>query len=115
MFFNIKNSLKEQFTNFNSFQLVEYLRKTVNNLESSFAKTLDFGVKIGIIIHLGYVIENAKNGGKRHSYQDLDKFIKQYQKYFSLITEEVTKLENRYDIKITEDEKAYLTEMFLYN
>lgn len=115
MILNIKNSLKDQFSHFNSFKMVGNLRSIINNIENRFEEELDFGVKIGIIIHMAYMLENAKNGGNRKQYKKVNEFIKNNKKPFTVVNSELERLESECNLKITDDEKAYLTEMFLYN
>ncbi|MFW6029303.1 MAG: PRD domain-containing protein, partial [Halanaerobiales bacterium] len=115
MILNIKNSLKDQFSHFNSFKMVANLRSIINNIENRFEEELDFGVKIGIIIHMAYMLENAKNGGNRKQYKKVNEFIKNNKKPFTVVNSELERLESECNLKITDDEKAYLTEMFLYN
>jgi len=115
MIYNIKTSLKDQFSNFNSFNMVDDLRSVINNIESRFKEELDFGVKIGIIIHMAYMLENAKKAGNRKQYEKLNKFITKNKNSFAVVNSEMERLESEYSLEITDDEKAYITEMFLYN
>jgi len=115
MIFNIKTSLKDQFSNFNSFKMVDDLRTVINNIENKFNKNLDFGVQIGIIIHMTYMFENAIENGERKKHKKLNNFIKNNEKLFSIVNQELRSLEGDYSVEITDDEKAYITEMFLYN
>ncbi|TDX37572.1 sigma 54 modulation protein [Halanaerobium congolense] len=115
MIFNIKTSLKDQFSNFNSFKMVDDLRTVINNIESRFKEELDFGVKIGIIIHMAYMLENAKKDGNRKQYEKLNEFITKNKNSFAVVNSEMERLESEYNLDITDDEKAYITEMFLYN
>jgi transcriptional regulatory protein LevR/transcriptional regulator with AAA-type ATPase domain len=115
MLFNIKTSLKDQFNKINSFKIVEDLRYLINNIENKFNKNLDFGVQIGIIIHMTYMFENAIKNGERKKHKKLQDFIKNNEKSFLIVDKEISNLEKEYNVKITDDEKAYITEMFLYN
>jgi len=115
MIFNIKDSLNDQFSKLDSFKVVDDLRDIIDNIENKFNKKLDFGVKIGIIIHMTYMLENIKENGDRKKYKKLKDFIKNNKKSFSIVNKEINSLEVDYSVRITDDEKAYITEMFLYN
>ncbi|MGM0502842.1 MAG: PRD domain-containing protein, partial [Bacillota bacterium] len=115
MIFNIKTSLKDQFNNFNSFEIIDDLRIAINNIENKINDRLDFGVKIGIIMHMAYLLENAKKAGYRKEYEKLNEFITKNKNSFAVVNSEMERLETEYNLEITDDEKAYITEMFLYN
>jgi transcriptional regulatory protein LevR len=95
--------------------MVDDLRTVINNIESRFKEELDFGVKIGIIIHMAYMLENAKKDGNRKQYEKLNEFITKNKNSFAVVNSEMERLESEYNLDITDDEKAYITEMFLYN
>ncbi|WP_125153984.1 sigma 54-interacting transcriptional regulator [Clostridium rectalis] len=112
---SIKTSLKPHINIENIEGMVDEIRNIVEEIESKLNISLSHDVKVGILLHIGFVIDRAKNGGKGIIFNDVDNYINKYIKEFNIIKQCLKSLEKIYDINISKDEEAYILKMFIEN
>ena len=96
-------------------QLIQRLRKLVNEIERKLMITLEDGVDKGIIIHLIFLIENMKLKQVVRQFDDFSGFRKKYAREMSVVKETLRDLEKEFDFILSESETAYLCQMFIEN
>lgn len=96
-------------------QLIQRLRKLVNEIERKLMITLEDGVDKGIIIHLIFLIENMKLKQAVRQFDDFSGFRKKYAREMSVVKETLRDLEKEFDFILSESETAYLCQMFIEN
>ncbi|ADQ13629.1 transcriptional regulator, TrmB [Halanaerobium hydrogeniformans] len=115
MYHKIKVSIDKHLKNLDSFVIVEDIRDLIKETKNNFNKTLDSGVEIGILMHMVYMVDNLLTGGRTVKFDNLAEYKQANKEKFKEIKNIIKKLERKYKIKITEDEYAYILEMFKNN
>ncbi len=111
----IKQSLREHLTAADSEDAVESARYTIDYIEKSLKVKIKTEVKIGMILHLSFLIDKLKQGGAETAFSHLDDFKAQYGSSLQTVNHCLKYLDNRFDINIRENESAYICRMFLSN
>jgi len=111
----ISSSLKEHLNFDGCERTVEDVKQTVEEIKIQLEKTLSDEVEVGIIIHICFLIDKLKNGGNESIFKDLEGFIDEYSREIVQIKQCLKKLEEQYNVKITNNEVAYICRMFMFN
>lgn len=111
----IGESLKEHITRWDAARLVEDVREIVEEIEQRLEVQIASDVKIGIILHMCFMVEKLGRGSKRTVFKDLKAFANQYSRELLLIKESIKPLEAKYRFIVQESELAFLCRMFLFN
>ena len=67
------------------------------------------------MIHLVFLVESILRGEERPIFKHLNDFQKNYRLESDLMRTGLMSIEKKYQIRISEDEVAHLTQMFLEN
>jgi transcriptional regulatory protein LevR/transcriptional regulator with AAA-type ATPase domain len=110
----IANSLRNH-VSIESDALVEYLRDALSSMESKLGLYVKEDTKIGILLHMSFLIDKLKNGGKETLFEELQYFTKQYAAELVIVRSCLKNLQSKYKVKIGEDEEAYICKMLLSN
>jgi len=114
-YLKIKNSLIDYVKAIDGEQLVEEIRQVIRDIEQGLNIMVDQEVKIGIILHIGFMIDALKSGERHVIFEDLEQYRSAHGREFILIGQSVQSLEKNYQIKILEDELAYIVRMVIEN
>ncbi|EJO5346920.1 sigma 54-interacting transcriptional regulator [Clostridium botulinum] len=114
-FSKIKNSIGDYINFKDSHSLVEAVEQSIETIEKDLNTNLPNDVKIGMIIHISFMIDNIKNGGKENNFENLKEYIGKYKKEFKIIDKNFINIEQTYNISIGNSEKAYILKMFIKN
>ncbi len=72
-------------------------------------------VKIGMILHISFMIDKIKNGGLENNFENLREYIAKYEKEFKVVDKNFINIEKAYNISIGDSERAYILKMFINN
>ncbi len=72
-------------------------------------------VDAGLVIHLAFLVESLLKKEHSRTFPNLAAFQKRYRIETDVLRTHLLQIEKNYQIKISEDEIAYLTQMFLEN
>lgn len=112
----IVQSLKGAVTHVQPLQeLIEELQRLVHQMQNHLQLIVDPAAESGLVIHLVFLVESILRGEERRGFKNLAEFQKQYRLESDLVRTGLMGIEKKYQIRITEDEIAYLTQMFLEN
>ncbi|GAA3020832.1 sigma 54-interacting transcriptional regulator [Tetragenococcus solitarius] len=112
----IVNSLDGTITHAGSLPvLVETLKSLVQQVQSQLHIILEPSVEAGLVIHLAFLIEALRTTGIDRQFNDLSSFQKKYRLETDILKTSFISIEKNYDIRIPDDEIAYLTEAFIKN
>lgn len=112
----IVKSLQGAITHVHSLQqLIEDLQKLVHQIQNQLHLIVDPGVESGLVIHLVFLVESILRGEERRCFKNLADFQKHYRLESDLVRTGLMSVEKKYLIRISEDEIAHLTQMFLEN
>jgi transcriptional regulatory protein LevR len=95
--------------------LVESLRDTLVLMENRLGLGVKEEVKVGILLHMCFLIDKLKQGGKETLFEELKSFGKQYDKELGIVRSCLKNLEAEYKVIIGENEEAYICKMLLSN
>jgi transcriptional regulatory protein LevR len=95
--------------------LVENLRAVLAAMEQGLGLYIKEEVKIGIVLHMCFLLDKLKTGGKETFFEELQDFMKQYGKEFAIVRSCLKSIEAEYEIQIGEHEAAYICKMLLSN
>ena len=96
-------------------ELIYSLQKVVQQVQTDISIIVEPGVDAGILIHLAFMIDALIKNEESRVFKQLPEFAKKYRLEMDMVRTNLMPLERKYQIKISEDEIAYLTQMFLEN
>ncbi|MFV0557548.1 MAG: sigma 54-interacting transcriptional regulator [Enterococcus sp.] len=110
------HSLEGIFTEVKSVEsLVILLQKIILQIQGQMQVVIEPSVDAGVIMHLAFLIEGILHGDLTREFPDLVNFLKKHRLENDLVRTNLMVLEREYQIKIPEDEVAFVTQMFLEN
>lgn len=95
--------------------LIENLQRIVHQIQNQLHVIVDASVESGLVIHLAFLVESILKGEERKSFPNLTEFTRKYRLENDLVRTGLMTLEKKYQIRISKDEVAYLTQMLLEN
>ncbi|MGO5064216.1 PRD domain-containing protein [Clostridium sporogenes] len=114
-FYKIKDSIQDHINLKDSDRLVELITDTIEIIEKDLNMKLPSDVKIGMILHIGFMIDKIRNGGLENNFENLREYTDKYKKGFKVVNKSFMNIEQAYDITIGDNEKAYILKMFINN
>ncbi len=114
-FFKIKNSIQDHINLKDSDSLVELVTETIERMEKDLNVNIPNDVKIGMILHISFMIDKIKNGGLENNFENLREYIAKYEKEFKVVDKNFINIEKAYNISIGDSERAYILKMFINN
>ncbi|WMJ81739.1 sigma 54-interacting transcriptional regulator [Clostridium sp. MB40-C1] len=114
-FYKIRNSIQNHINLKDSDRLVDLIRGTIEVTEKELNINLPNDVKIGMILHISFMIDKLKDGGVENNFENLKDYISKYKNEFEIINKCFKQLEKIYDVIIGNSEKAYILRMFIEN
>ncbi|MCY6959930.1 sigma 54-interacting transcriptional regulator [Clostridium brassicae] len=114
-FYKIRNSIQNHINLKDSDRLVDLVRGTIEVTEKELNINLPNDVKIGMILHISFMIDKLKDGGVENNFENLKDYISKYKNEFEIINKCFKQLEKIYDVIIGNSEKAYILRMFIEN
>ncbi|WP_024613995.1 sigma-54-dependent transcriptional regulator [Clostridium sp. Ade.TY] len=114
-FQKISVSIDSQIKEVNGNNLVKSCRDAIYEIEENLNIKISHEVTVGIVIHICFLIEKILKGEKRKVFDDLNEFRNKYNKEFILIRQSIRKLELDYNVKINEDDLAFIVKMLIEN
>lgn len=114
-YYKIIESMEKQIESIDSYKLVSDIRETLYKIEEHLNIKLIHDVKIGILIHICFLIDKLKKGGKETPFVMLNEFRHSNSREFILIKQCLKLLEERYNINVGENELAHIVKMIINN
>lgn len=114
-YLKIKNSLSSYVKSINGEEIVEDIRQVMRDIEQGLNIGVSQDVKIGITLHISFMIDALKIGERQIVFENLEAYRSVHNREFILIAQALQPLEKNYQIKILEDELAYIVRMVIEN
>lgn len=114
-FYKIIESMGKQIEAIDSYKLIADIRETLYKIEEHLNIKLIHDVKIGILIHICFLIDKLIKGGKETPFVMLNEFRHSNNREFILVKQCLKLLEERYNINIGENELAHIVKMIINN
>jgi len=111
----IKSSLSEHLDKVNSSKIVSECKNIINSIIKESKLIIDSDVKIGILLHMVFLIEKLLKGENDNSFKGLEAYQVENKSFMHKIAEKLFFLEREYAVKISDDEIAYISKSFLEN
>jgi len=112
----IVNSLKGTITHVSSLKsLIIDLQKAVQQIQTQMHLIVEPSTEVGIVIHLAFLIESLLKEEPTRHFPDLASFQKRYRLEADQLKTSLMLIEKNYNVRIPEDEIAFLTQMFIEN
>ncbi len=109
-------SLENTITHVGSvYHLIESLQRIVHQIQNQLHVIVEPTVDAGLVIHLAFLVESLLKKEPSRTFVNLATFQKRYRIEMDVLRTHLLQIEKNYQIKFSEDEIAYLTQMFLEN
>lgn len=115
LFYKIEQSLGAHIKAVNSATLLHQVRHFIESCEKALKVQIDQEVKIGIALHLSFLVDNLIQKIQTKPKADLEAFMSQYSLEMELMHKALMTLEQTYEIRFSDSDKAYLLKMFMEN
>ena len=114
-YLKISEALRLQVKNIDSNKLIEYIRDFTKNIEMNLNLNLTEDVRVGILMHIFFLVDKIICGYKERKFKTLDEFRNKYTKEFIMIKNGLKALEKEFNVNINDNEIAYIVKMILNN
>ena len=112
-YINVSDSLKSQIKGIDSYMLVEEIKNILSNIEGSLSTNISSDVKLGIVMHICFLIDKLKNGGLETQFIGLNEYKNEKDKEFTIIKGAFKRIEMEYNINIGDNEIGHIVRMVL--
>jgi transcriptional regulatory protein LevR/transcriptional regulator with AAA-type ATPase domain len=112
-YINVSDSLKSQIKGIDSYMLVEEIKTILSNIEGSLNINISSDVKLGIVMHICFLIDKLKNGGLETQFIGLNEYKNEKNKEFTIIKGAFKRIEMEYNINIGDNEIGHIVRMVL--
>ncbi|HYE82450.1 MAG TPA: sigma 54-interacting transcriptional regulator [Clostridia bacterium] len=114
-YLGVKRSLKEHLTAVDCEDAVDNARLVIDNIERDLKVQVKNEVKLGILLHMSFLLDKLKQGGRETIFNSLDSFRELYGHELMKVSRCLIPLDKHFGIKIGENETAFICKMFLSN
>ncbi len=114
-YLKVGKSLKEHMKSIDGEKIIDDVRCVIDKMEKSLKLKVIDEVKIGIILHISFLVDKLSRGGKETTFKELQAYKNQYSRELIITKQCLIILIDNYDIEIGENELAYICKMFLLN
>lgn len=114
-YIRICKSMDNQIKDIDGIELVQLIRESIKDIEERLELKLLHEVKIGMVIHLCFLIDRSINGDKSKHFDKLNEYRDIHSKEFIMVKQSVRKLEIKYNITIDDNQLAFIVRMVIEN
>ncbi|WP_353095329.1 sigma 54-interacting transcriptional regulator [Tissierella praeacuta] len=115
MYDKIWDSLREHLIHLESDLLIKDIKYLINGLGESLNIKVTNDVKMGMALHICFMIESLLAGEKTRVFDDLDRFKELYLKEMIVAREQFKTIKEDYKVDIGDNEIAYIVKSFMEN
>lgn len=114
-FLKVQKALINEIKNLNCIKLVSCIRGVIEKIQESLEIKVQHDAQVGMLIHMSFLVDRLKNGGKEILFKNLKGYKEENSKEFAEIKKALKAFEEAYDIKVGDDEVAYIVRMVKEN
>lgn len=107
-YFNIEDTFKNHLPNINSTFIIQGIKKFISHMENALHIKLTPSVLVGVVMHLGCMVDRIKSGGNIPEFKNKQRFITENLMLYTFVKNECAALDKKYQIEITDDEICHL-------
>lgn len=115
IFFKIGKSLNDHMVIVEGEEVAGEVKHVIRSIEKDLKMKISNDVKMGIALHISFLVDNILNGISSRSFDNLSEYKDMYRKELKQIKKCLEPLEVKYGINIEESELAHITKLFLSN
>ena len=115
MYDKIWDSLKEHLAYLESELIIRDIKYLINRSEERLNIKVTTDVKMGMALHICFMIDSLLCGEKTKVFDELDSFRKSYLDQILIVKEELQYIKNRYKVRVEDNEIAYIVKSFMEN
>ncbi|SDK10115.1 sigma 54-interacting transcriptional regulator [Natronincola ferrireducens] len=115
MYDRIWDSLKEHLVHLKSDLVIKDIRNLINRLEKSLNVKVTNDIKMGMTLHICFMMDSILAGEKPKVFHGLNAFKKLHLKHILIVKEELKTIKHIYKVNIEDNEIAYIVKMFIEN
>lgn len=115
MYDKIWNSLKEHLIQLESDLIIRDIKYLINKLEKRLNYKVTNDVKMGMVLHICFMIDSLLSGEKTKVFDELDSFKQSHLKEILIVKEEFQNIKKQYNVSIGDNEIAYIIKLFIQN
>ncbi|MCQ4924448.1 sigma 54-interacting transcriptional regulator [Tissierella carlieri] len=115
MYDKIWDSLKEHLVHLESDLIIKDIKYLINGLEEGLNIKVTNDVKMGMALHICFMIDSLLAGEKTRIFDELDSFSKLYLNEMLIVKEQFRFINESYKINIGDNEVAYIVRLFMEN
>jgi transcriptional regulatory protein LevR/transcriptional regulator with AAA-type ATPase domain len=95
--------------------LVKHIREALHAMEQAVGLRLKEEVKIGMLLHISFLLDKLKKGGQETHFEGLEDFRTRNGRELAIVQNQLRALERDYGVQIGSQEAAYICKMLLSN
>lgn len=111
----ISKSIDNQMKDMDGINLVVLIKEAIYEMEERLGTIVPHEVKVGIVIHLCFLIEKMVSGGKEVNFEKLNEYRGMHSKEFIMVKQSLKKIELNYNINIGDNQLAFIVRMVTEN
>ncbi len=115
IFFKIGKSLNDHMVIVEGEEIADKVKSVMRNIEKELNIKISDDVKMGIALHISFLIDNILNGAEPKSFENLNEYKNAHRKELMKIKKSMESLEKTYSINIDDSELAHIVKLFLMN
>ena len=115
MYDKIWDSLKEHLVHLKSDLIIKDIKNLINRLEKSLHIKVTNDVKMGMALHICFMIDRILAGEETRVFDDLSTFRKLHLQDILIVKEELKIIKDAYKVNIEDNEIAYIVKLFIEN
>lgn len=112
VFANISKTFNANLKNINSKTIFLDIRRFIENIEETMDCKLTDDALIGVICHIGYMLNRLKGGGQTDTFPGRDEHMQENNVLIAVIKNECNALNEKYELEISEDEICHISIFF---
>ena len=115
LYAKVSLSLKEHLNHIDSEELIKDIRSMIIKAQNNLDIELSYDVKMGIAIHIAFLVDNMMAHKETKKFQDLENFVSKHSAEFDTLRKCVKTINEKYHIEIKDNELAFVLKSILNN
>ena len=115
VFDRVAVTVEQHIDGFDAGELISDILYVIDKVERGIAIFLHIDVKLGILLHMAFMMNRLKKGEEEVPFEGLKSYLKENQHHMIVIQDAITRLEKKYEVYIGANEQAYFCRMVIEN